>query len=290
MKALARIVAALLVAAALYVAWQVSTGGALRSRFARDAAAARALAPLAPLAPRAPRRVTGADLARLPEPVRRYLVLSGAAGSAYPREYRARFLGRLRNGPDAPWMPVEIEQVSFTDPPARFFFLRATMKGLPVIGLHRLVDGHATMDIRLLGLIPVMRASGPEMDRAESVTLLNDMAVLAPPTLLDGAITWGPIAGDSVAATFRHAGQTVHATLVFGADGRLRDFVSDDRLAASPDGRSFTAMRWTTPVRDYVAFGRHELASRGAARWHAPHGAYDYAQFETLDVEWLPRD
>ena len=151
------------------------------------------------------------------------------------------------------------------------------------------MNGRATMDIRLFGLIPVLRAAGPEMDRAESVTLLNDMAVLAPPTLLDSAVTWRQLSLDSVAATFRHAGQTVNATLVFGASGRLLDFVSDDRPAASPDGRSFTAMRWSTPVREYIAFGPHELASRGVARWHAPGGAYDYAELEMLDVEWLPR-
>lgn len=282
MKTIARLATALLVVAALFVAWQVSAGGALRAQFERDVAAGRARA-------HAPRLVSDAELVRLPEPVQRYLVSAVVAGAPYPQEYRARFRGRLRSGPDAPWMPVEIEQVSFTEPPTRLFFLRATMKGLPVIGLHRLVDGHATMDIRLFGLFPVMRASGPEMDRAESVTLLNDMAVLAPATLLDTAIAWRQLSFDSVAATFRHAGRTVHATLVFGSSGRLNDFVSDDRLAASPDGRTFTPMRWSTPVRDYITFGPHELASRGAARWHAREGAYDYAQFETLDVEWLPR-
>ncbi|MBP8137128.1 MAG: hypothetical protein KAY61_02895 [Candidatus Eisenbacteria bacterium] len=280
---LPRVALALLVATALFVAWQVHTGGALRAQFDRDVAAGRARE-------HAARYMSDTELVRLPEQVQRYLVTAATAGAPYPQEYRVRFRGRLRSGPAADWMPVEVEQVSFTDPPARLFFLRATMKGLPVIGLHRLVNGHATMDIRLFGLIPVMQAAGPLMDRAESVTLLNDMAVLAPPTLLDPAITWRELSFDSVAATFRHAGQTVQATLVFGSSGRLLDFVSDDRAAASPDGKHFTARRWSTPVRDYIAFGPHELASRGAARWHLPEGAFDYAQLEMLEVVWLPRE
>lgn len=279
---LPRVALALLVATALFVAWQVHSGGALRAQFDRDVAAGRAHA-------HAPRVVRDSELVRVPEQVQRYLVDTATPGAPYPQEYRARFRGRLRSGPDAPWMPVEVEQVSFTDPPARLFFLRARMKGLPVIGLHRLVNGHATMDIRLFGLVPVLQAAGPEMDRAETVTLLDDMAVLAPATLLDPAITWREVSFDSVAATFRHAGQTVQATLVFGSSGRLLDFVSDDRAAASADGKHFTPRRWSTPVRDYTAFGPHELASRGTARWYLPEGAFDYAQLEMLDVEWLPR-
>ncbi|MBI5169205.1 MAG: hypothetical protein HZA61_06930 [Candidatus Eisenbacteria bacterium] len=274
--------AALAIAAA-GLGWQVYTGGELRRQFEHDVAAGRAVMPSA-------RLVREDELAHLPAPVRRYVAYTGAVGRAFPYEYRARFRGRIRGGPDAPWMPIEVEQVSFTNPPARLFFLRATMMGLPVIGLHRYVGAHATMDIRIAGVFPVMRARGPEMDVSETVTLLNDMAILAPGTLLDPAITWEAVSSDTTAATFTNAGHTVRARIVFDRSGRLTDFVSDDRLAASPDGRRFARWRWSTPMRDYRHFGGPVLPSRGTARWHPPEGAYDYAELEVLDVKWSPAD
>lgn len=72
--------------------------------------------------------------------------------------------------------------------------------------------------------------------------------------------------------------------------GNLVDFWSDDRLALSNDGKSFTRMRWSTPVRDYRAFGAHRLAVFGEGHWH-PQGAiadgeFAYARFKLLDISY----
>jgi hypothetical protein len=124
------------------------------------------------------------------------------------------------------------------------------------------------------------------MDQGETVTLFNDMCLLAPATLLDPAITWGDAGPDTVHARFANAGHVVNAALVFDAAGDLVDFVSDDRFAASPDGRSFTSMRWTTPVRGYRGFGHARLFSRGEARWHATTGEYAYIELELVEIAY----
>ena len=67
--------------------------------------------------------VTDADLAPLPEPVQRYLRIVGAVGQPKVPNYRLRFRGRIRSGPDASWMPFEVEQQSFADQPARLFLM-----------------------------------------------------------------------------------------------------------------------------------------------------------------------
>ncbi|MFN8587598.1 MAG: DUF6544 family protein [Candidatus Eisenbacteria bacterium] len=229
--------------------------------------------------------VTEADLAELPPAVARYLRLAGAVGRPRPAEYRARFRGRIRSGPDAPWMPVSVEQVSFTDPPARFFFLRASMFGVPVLGLHHMEGAHARMRILVAGLVPIVDAAGARMDRSETVTLLNDLAVLAPAGLLSPAITWREVSPDTVEATCTNGEHVVRAKLVFAPSGELVDFVSDDRWRASSDGRTFTRERWSTPLGTYRAFGARRLAGRGAGRWH-PTGAapFDYLQLEMTDL------
>jgi hypothetical protein len=274
-----RVVVALVLAAVALLGFFAYGPGSLRARYDRDVANGLAHGAAAP-------PVTEGDLAPLPAAVQRYLRLAGVVGQPRVKNYRAHFRGRIRGGPDKPWMPLQVEQTSFTDPAGRLFFMNATMFGLPVIGLHRYVGPSATMQVKILGAFPVVTAAGPSMDMAETVTLFNDMSLIAPATLLDPAITWGEAGVDTVHATFTNAGHTIRAALVFNPAGELVDFVSDDRNAASPDGKSYTTQRWTTPVRDYRAFGAHRLFSNGEARWHAAAGEYAYLEIEMLDVTY----
>jgi hypothetical protein len=239
------------------------------------------------VAPTAPSPlVTEGDLAGLPELVQRYLRATGAVGRPRVKNYRVHFRGRIRSGPDASWMAFEAEQQSFVHPPRRLFLMRATQYGLPVQAFHHLVGGAATMRVRLLGAFTLVDASGPVMDRSESVTLFNDMCVLAPASLLEGAIQWQPLDGQTVRASFTHGSSTITAILVFDADGLLSNFVSDDRARASADGRTFTPQRFSTPVRAYRSYGGQRLASYGEARYHPPEGEFSYGEFHILEVRY----
>jgi hypothetical protein len=75
------------------------------------------------------------------------------------------------------------------------FLLPATWAGLPVTVLHVYDDGRATMRGKLLSVVPVLDAAGPEMDRGETVTVFNDMVVLAPAALLSAPVVWRLIVG-----------------------------------------------------------------------------------------------
>ena len=248
--------------------------------------------------------LTEADLEHLPEPVRRYIRLTGSVGRPQVHHIRATWRGRIRAGPDEPWMPFTAEQVNVVDEPARFFLMDARKSGLPVDVYHAFQDGAASMRVRLLSMIPVADARGPEMTRAETVTLLNDLALLAPAALArsspDAApaaegtgggagtrprLRWEAIDARSARAWYSSGPHEVSAVLEFDEAGELVDFVSDDRLAASPDGRSFESWRWSTPVSHYRSFGDLRLMSRGSALWHSPGGTYAYIEMELLELE-----
>ena len=70
------------------------------------------------------------------------------------------------------------------------FYLSGSMFMLPVHGYHRYVGASATMLVKAAGLVPVARASGDVMTRSETVTLFNDMCVLAPGSLIERGIEW----------------------------------------------------------------------------------------------------
>jgi len=252
-----------------------------RAEYEREAA--RLLAAGGPGAP-----IEEADLAPLPPAVQRYLRFAGAVGQPRPRAFVGRFRGRIRGGPKDRWMTFTADQVEAFGEPVRLFHMEASLFGVPFEAWHVMRGTAATMRVKVASLVQVVDARGPEMDRSETVTLLNDMCVLAPGSLLDPRIRWedrGPLAAR---ATFANGPHTVSADLTFDGEGRLVDFRSADRSRASPDGRSFERVPWSTPLARYRAFGPLRIADRGDAVWHPPGGAFSYIEFEIADMTWDP--
>lgn len=142
------------------------------------------------------------------------------------------------------------------------------------------------MRAKVCSLVTMVDACGPDTDRAETVTLFNDMCVLAPAALVDAPVQWEVFDDSHVRGTFSNFGNRVTADLVFNDDHELVDFVSDDRLRASEDGKRFTSQRWSTPVRNYSNIGCRRLATVGEARWHAPdpEGTFTYLDFHVDSI------
>ena len=268
--------AVLLVPIALTVADLRPTS--LRSRYVREVQEQLSTRP-------APERILGeADLVGLPPAVRTYIERTGAVGQPRLRNLHAVFRARIRSGPDAAWMEGPAEQVEFFDPPARYFFMRAGRAGVPVEVFHRYAGTAATMEGRLAGLVPVLDGAGAEMTRSETVTLLNDMAVLAPAALVDAPIEWEVVDDRTVRATYINVGHRVSATLRFDSRGDLIGFESRDRYRAR--GRGFERDRWATPLRGVRGYGGHRLPGGGEARWGEAGEEWTYGDFELESIAY----
>jgi len=249
-----------------------------RSRFAhdRDALLARPVRPGAV--------VTEADLAGLPPLMQSYLRRVGALGRPRVRNLRVRFDARMRSSATSPWMPATATQYEFFDPPARLFYMNATRGGIPLDIYHRYVDGAATFQVRIAGVWPMVDKRGPVLTRAETVTLMNDVVVMAPAAVLDLPFTWQPIDERSVLATFTNAGNTVSATLAFDAAGDLVGFLSNDRTQEDANGSR--SVPWSTPISGYRAVDGIRIGARGDADWVEASGAWTYGNFEIRAIAY----
>lgn len=260
----------------------VSTGPfSFHAQFERRAA--RALTNVDP----APAVVSDADLAGLPTPLADYIRHSGALGRPRVVSFHADFHGRIRGDPDAAWMPFTGRQVNtYGSRPQRLFLMDATRSGIPVTILHAFDDARATMRVKLLSLFTVADASGPEMDRGETVTVFNDLAVLAPGAIVDAPATWEPVDHRRVRGTFTDADQTVSAVLTFNDEHDLVDFVSDDRTRASADATSFTRRRWSTPLSGHRELAGRRILTAGEGVWGAlgSEEPFTYLEFRLDDI------
>ena len=225
--------------------------------------------------------LTEQDIHSLPFPVQKYLRYCGAVNKPKVNNMKLIFNGEMRDkGKD--WFKFRSVQYNFFDEPSRLFFMKAKMFGVTLPGYHRYENAHATMQIKLLGLFNVVNVKGVEMDKAETVTLFNDMCLMAPATLIDKRIEW--ITVDSLSATgiFINGTNRITATLYFNEQGQLINFHSDDRYAISDMKR----YRFSTPVKNYNLFGGRHVPTYGETIWHYPDGEFVYGKFTLESIEY----
>ena len=260
--------------AAGFHAWSSGLPRAFAMR--RQEAAADPIAPVPILTQR--------DVERLPAPVRRYVAMTGSVGRPLVTEIIMRFEATMYDAPGAPGMSGPVVQYVRFDAPHRLFLMTTRMKGMPVAVLHDFDRDHATMRVRIAGLLNVVDVDGPELTRTETVTILNDIAFFAPSRLADPRLVWTAIDDRRARVDFTLGANTISAELVFNEASELVDFISRDRGMLEKDG-SLTITRWTTPFGDYREFDGWRLASEGEAIWHRREGAFSYGHLRLLHYE-----
>lgn len=223
--------------------------------------------------------VTEADLERLPEPVRRWLHGAHVVGRPIPTSVRLRQEGELLLG--GAWRSFTAEAYYTTDPPG--FVWRMTMPmgpGLAVVGRDRYADGEGSIEMRLGGVVPVARDSGPEMDRGALLRYLNEI-MWFPAAALSPCIAWEPVDGASARATMTWGGVSGSATFFVDPDGRVTDMVAEryDRDAGA-------VLPWSTPITDHGTFGGVRVPTAGEAVYARPSGDAPYIRLRVVDLAY----
>jgi len=221
--------------------------------------------------------LTEADLLPLPKPVQRYLKYSGVLNKPKVKNMRIVFEGQMREkGKD--FFPFTCEQYNFFDEPTRLFFMKGKIKGFTFSGYHKYSKAIAMMDIRLFGFFSVVKIDGKDMDKAETVTLFNDMCLMAPATLIDKRIIWEAVDSNSAKGTFTNQAITISAILYFNEKGQLINFISNDR--------DVNHYPFSTPVRNYKKTNGINIMTYGETIWHYPDGKFTYGKFNLKEIEY----
>ncbi|MEH2059146.1 MAG: DUF6544 family protein [Nostoc sp.] len=124
-------------------------------------------------------------LSHLPEAARQYLKHAIAPGTAIASAVRLQMHGeiKLKN-----WIPFKAEQVICWEH-GLIWSATAWMNGLPIVGSDRIIDGIGAMQWKLLGIFPVMIASGSDITRS-AVGRLQSESVCLPSALCGDGVSW----------------------------------------------------------------------------------------------------
>lgn len=172
--------------------------------------------------------------AGLPSAARAWLAHAIAPGTRLRRTVELTMHGQIRLGR---WRSFTARQI-LAPPHGYIWAATARVAGLSVSGFDRLSSGAGEMSWRLLRLVPVMRAAGPDITRSAAGRMAGEIALL-------------PTAYQTAGWEQGERADTAHASWQFGDD------IETAELRVSGDGTllEIRVSRWGNPGK--APFARH---------------------------------
>lgn len=219
-------------------------------------------------------------LADLPEPARRFLAAAIPAGAPLHSGVALTMRGRIKLGR---WMRFTARQILR----AGVGFVWEPIVGgriVRFVGADSLGPGGARMEFALHGVVPVVRASGPDVDRSAAGRLAAETVVWLPQALTPQAgATWRPVSPDRAAVALDGPSGPNEVEVTVDGRGRLTELRLDrwrdstTPPGPAPFGGSVGSSRdvegvwlaasgvvgwdWRTPAEDDGRFFEYELTS-----------------------------
>ena len=201
-------------------------------------------------------------LSDLPALARRYLEQALAPGTPLASAVRLWMHGEIKL--DKKWHPFKGEEVIHWN---RGMIWRATtwMNGLPIWGADRVVDGVGEMKWKILGLFPVMQASGADLTRS-GVGRVQVESMWLPSVLCSPDIAWVELNASQVQATFTALDEPAKLTLTVNDRGVLEQ-VKLDRWG-NPGGGAFHYSDFGGIVEAIGTFDGYTIPTRLRVGWY----------------------
>jgi hypothetical protein len=228
--------------------------------------------------------ISEAELAALPEPVKKWLIVSGAVGGERIVSVTAEQQALMKMKPDQEnWLAAQAFQLTTVDPPA--FIWTVEMKMNPVIGIRgrdKFVNGKGEMLIKMNGLFNIVRERGEKLDEGTVQRYLGEL-VWVPSLALSPTIEWETRDEFSARATMSYKGTSGSGTFHFNELGDFIRFSAWRYQGNEPDSERF---EWVITVDEYRAFDGIRVPSRMKATWRLEEGDWTWLDLEITSLKY----
>jgi hypothetical protein len=241
------------------------------------------MAPVQQVGQAQPGLITDMQLLRLPEPAQRYLRYAGVVGKEPIRTVHLRQRGVMRQRPDQKWMSMEAEQFFSVNPPA--FVWHGTMRLSPLVwfsATDQFSQGHGTMRIKLLSVLPLGNERGPEMDQGTMLRYLGEIAWF-PTAWLSDTIAWEAINASSVKATIHQSHVSASAVLSVNEQGQPILFSADRYME---EYGHYLLTPWSVRSSAFREAGGMRIPTHFEVTWHLDGGDFTWLRGEISEIEY----
>ncbi|MFF0174005.1 DUF6544 family protein [Micromonospora profundi] len=218
----------------------------------------------------------------LPPVVERYLKRAVSDRDRVPQLVRVTQQGRMRTKPGGRWMrfhateDLQVRSVAFS--------WRARFTG--ALSMLTAVDQYAAgagrLRVRLLGVVPVVSASGPATARAQAQRYLSELFWAPHALAANPDLRWQELGEHAVEVTTVVAGSPVGIRIDFDDAGDISTVSTPTRARLVAGTAVDTA--WAGRVADFATIGGIRVPTRAEVGWELPDGPFVYWQGTVSDV------
>ena len=210
----------------------------------------------------------------IPEPVRRYVERNVPADQLGRSAVHFTQVGDMQLKPGR-WLPFRAEQDIAVDRVEFAWhanFRAARLVSVRVRDWYR--SGVGGLDVRLWGVVPVVRASGEQFARGEAMRYLAELAWAPQAMVTNPALEWRVVDESTVEVATRVARERVAVLLHFDAAGDIVGMSTDARPRMV--GKQVVDTPWSGVFGEYREFNGIRLPTIGEVSWLLPDGPFTY--------------
>jgi len=235
-------------------------------------------------APVSPDLITASDLQHLPQPVANWLEKSGIIGKPHVHRVWLSQESEMQMSPEKEkWNSAISEQVFNADDPAFTWQVKMKMGPFNIIrGKDVFEYGKGKMNIRLLGLFPVVNESGPKIDEGSIQRFLGEISWF-PQAALKAYISWEQIDAHSARAVIESHGTRGEGTFNFNNEG---DFIKFTAMRYRGNEVDADRKEWVIEAKEHTTFSGIRVPSRLEATWKLEEGDWTWLKMEVTDIRY----
>jgi len=222
--------------------------------------------------------VRESDFSNLPEPVQKYLRLTGIIGKREIRTVELKQKGHFRLKVNGKW--ISMTAIQYINVDAMGFIWKA--KASIVRVLDQFVNGQGNLKVKLFGLFTVGNARGPEIDQGESLRFLAEI-IWFPSAFAKEYLKWNEVDDSSSDVTLLYNDKNVTARFHFRESGEI------DRITAKryrKDQGKFSLDDWIITDLEYKAFCGVTIPHKAHVSWKLNDSTFCYDKFEITEVSF----
>lgn len=227
--------------------------------------------------------ITESMIKDLPPPVQRWLSKSGIFNKVSISTAYLRQEGSMRLKPkQKKWIESHAEQYFTVEKPAFIWIVKLSIMGMPVVGRDLFKDGKGTMNIRLLGIIPVAFVKeNAKINQSALQRYLGEISWF-PTAALNPYIKWEAIGENIAKATLSYKGTTGSAVFYFNSTGDLIKLVAMRYY----DIHDEEPKEWIAKILDYCIVDGIRIPSKIEATWVLESGEFTWYKFENYSIKF----
>ncbi len=222
--------------------------------------------------------VTEEDIKSLPEVIQNYLHYTGIIGKEKIRTVRLRQQGGFRLKPGEDFKTMSAVQYFNVDDIE--FYWRGKVS--VVTATDRFLGGKGDLTVRLLDLIKVSYADGPEVDQGEILRFLAE-GVWFPSVFVNDYIRWEALGERSARATIVQNGLSASADFYFNDQYQVSKIIANRYM--EKDG-TFKMAVWEIRIKRYTEFNGIRIPQESHVIWKLEEGDFCWYKPEIQDIEY----